>query len=96
MEADHKYTHTSHMKSCLEINQYKHGNSDTFLVFSISHIAPHSKTSNDRTINEYRIGKGVKGSGHRVTNIISKHTLGGIKDIHTPKKKKTCTGQSVL
>jgi hypothetical protein len=86
MEADHKHTHTSHMKSCLKINQYKHGNSDTFLVFSISHIVPHSKTSNDKTINKYRTGKGVKGSDHRVTYIISKHTLRGIKEIHTQKK----------
>jgi len=50
---------------------------------TISHIVPHSKTSNDRTINEYRIGKGVKGSGHRITYKISKHMLGGIKDIYT-------------
>jgi hypothetical protein len=62
-----------------------------FWFSTISHIVPHSKTSNDRTINENRIGKGVKGSGHRVTYIISKHTLGGIKDIYT-HKKKPCTG----
>ena len=92
MEADHKHTHTSHMKSCLHINQYKHSNINNFLVFSISHIVPHSKTSNDRTINGYRIGKGVKVSGHRVTYVIPTYTLGGIRDTHTKKKKNPCTG----
>jgi hypothetical protein len=43
--------------------------------FSQSHNVPHSETSNGRTINEYRIEKGVKGSGQRVTYIISKNTL---------------------
>jgi hypothetical protein len=85
------------MKSFLETNQYKHGNSNTFLVFSVSCIAPHSITSNDRKIHEYRIGKGIRGSSDRVTYIISKHILGGIKNIPPPKKKKkNCTGWLVL